>query len=48
VLYQRVKSLTLFIEDNQGGDVTALGGLKLYGRPTSNVNMAEFKKQPEG
>lgn len=32
VKYQRVKSLTIFIEDNQGGDVTALGGLKLFGR----------------
>jgi PITH domain len=47
VLYQRVTSLTIFVEDNQGGEVTALGGIKLYGRPTDNVNMADFKKQPE-
>jgi PITH domain len=45
VKYQRVKSLTLFIEDNQGGDITALGGLKLYGRPVVSTNMADFKKQ---
>ena len=32
VKYQRVKSLTIFIEENQGGDVTCLGGLKLFGR----------------
>jgi len=47
VKYQRVKSLTLFIEDNQGGEITALGGIKLFGRPVTSTNMAEFKKQPE-
>lgn len=45
VKFQRVKSITLFIEDNAGGEVTALGGLKIYGRPTANTNMKEFKKQ---
>jgi len=45
VKYQRVKSLTLFIEDNQGGEITALGGLKFVGRTLINTNMAEFKKQ---
>jgi PITH domain len=48
VKYQRVKSLTIFIEDNQGDDVTALGGIKIYGRPVASTNMADFKKQPEG
>lgn len=47
VKYQRVKSLTLFIEDNQGGEITALGGIKLMGRPVSSTNMAEFKKQQQ-
>lgn len=47
VKYQRVKSLTLFIEDNQGGDVTALGGLKLFGFPVDNTNMADFKKSQQ-
>jgi hypothetical protein len=47
VKYQRVKSLTLFIEDNQGGEVTALGGIKLFGRPVASTNMADFKKNPE-
>jgi hypothetical protein len=48
VKYQRVKSLTLFIEDNQGGEVTALGMMKIYGRPVASTNMADFKKQTEG
>lgn len=47
VKYQRVKSLTLFIEDNQGGDITALGGIKLFGFPVDSVNMSDFKKQQE-
>jgi PITH domain len=47
VKYQRVKSLTLFIEDNQGGDVTALGGIKLFGFPVTGTNMTEFKKQQQ-
>jgi hypothetical protein len=48
VKYQRVKSLTLFIEDNQGGEITALGMMKIYGRPVASTNMADFKKQTEG
>ena len=47
VKYQRVKSLTLFIEDNQGGEITALGAIKLMGRPVASTNMADFKKNPE-
>lgn len=45
VKYQRVNSLTLFIEDNQGGEISALGGIKLFGRPVASTNMADFKKQ---
>jgi hypothetical protein len=49
VKYQRVKSLTLFIEDNQGGEVTALGSLKIFGRPIMSMNMNDFKRsQAEG
>ena len=47
VKYQRVKSLTLFISDNNGGDVTALGGIKIFGYPVDTVNMNDFKKQQE-
>mmetsp|Transcript_18492 Transcript_18492/g.50503 ORF Transcript_18492/g.50503 Transcript_18492/m.50503 type:complete len:283 (+) Transcript_18492:175-1023(+) len=46
VLYQRVSSLTLFIEDNQGAEITALGALKLYGHTVVGTNMGDFKKQP--
>mmetsp|Transcript_21200 Transcript_21200/g.35082 ORF Transcript_21200/g.35082 Transcript_21200/m.35082 type:complete len:187 (+) Transcript_21200:91-651(+) len=45
VKFQRVKSLTFFIEDNAGGDVSALGSLKIFGRPIQTMNMNDFKKQ---
>mmetsp|Transcript_12674 Transcript_12674/g.24367 ORF Transcript_12674/g.24367 Transcript_12674/m.24367 type:complete len:190 (+) Transcript_12674:100-669(+) len=49
VLYQRVKSLTIFIEDNQGGEITSLGGLQLFGRTLETTNMNDFnKKEPQG
>ena len=48
VQYQRVKSITLFIEDNNGGDVSALGGLKFFGKPVATTNMKDFKKQGWG
>merc|ERR1712232_1153366 len=45
VKFQRVKSLTFFIEDNAGGDVSSLGMLRIFGRPVATTNMADFKKQ---
>lgn len=45
VKFQRVKSLTFFIEDNAGGDVTAIGGLKIMGSTVATTNMNDFKKQ---
>lgn len=45
VKFQRVKSLTFFIEDNAGGDVTALGGLEIMGQTVATTNMNDFKKQ---
>jgi len=49
VLYQRVKSLTIFIVDNQGGEITSLGSLKLFGRTLETTNMNDFnKKEPQG
>lgn len=45
VKFQRVRSVTIFIEDNAGGDISALGMLKLMGRPVMNTNMKDFKKQ---
>jgi len=45
VKFQRVKSLTFFIEDNSGGDVTAIGGLQIMGKTVATTNMNDFKKQ---
>ena len=43
VKFQRVRNITLFIEDNAGGDITALGSMKFIGRPVATVNMDDFK-----
>lgn len=48
VRFQRVKTITLFIEDNQGGDITALGGLIFIGIPIHGTKMSEFKKTSNG
>ena len=45
VKFQRVSSITLFIEDNDGGDISALGGMKLMGKTVATTNMSEFKAQ---
>jgi len=45
VKFQRVKSITFFIEENDGGDVSALGGLQFIGRTVATTNMKDFKKQ---
>jgi len=45
VRFQRVRSITIFIEDNAGGEISALGALKFFGRPVAGTNMADFKKQ---
>ncbi|KAI6171499.1 putative thioredoxin [Aphelenchoides bicaudatus] len=46
VKFQNVKNLLLFVENNvEGGDVTAINELKLYGQPLSgSTNMEEFKR----
>lgn len=45
VKFQRVRSITIFVEDNEGGDITALGMLQFFGRPIAGTNMKDFKKQ---
>ncbi|KAL7543724.1 hypothetical protein ACHAXR_013006 [Thalassiosira sp. AJA248-18] len=45
VKFQRVKSLTFFIEDNAGADVTAIGGMQIIGKTNATTNMNDFKKQ---
>jgi len=45
VKFQRVSSISIFVEDNAGGEISALGSLKVYGRPVGTTNMKDFKKQ---
>lgn len=45
VKFQRVKSLTFYIEENEGGDITAIGGLRIMGKTVATTNMKDFKKQ---
>mmetsp|Transcript_2619 Transcript_2619/g.7250 ORF Transcript_2619/g.7250 Transcript_2619/m.7250 type:complete len:188 (-) Transcript_2619:396-959(-) len=47
VKFQRVKSLTLFIEDNNGAEISSLGMLTIMGRPVQTTNMSDFKKKPD-
>eukprot|EP00934_Nitzschia_sp_Nitz4_P000067 Nitzschia sp. Nitz4//scaffold38_size140716//41140//46477//NITZ4_003135-RA/size140716-augustus-gene-0.121-mRNA-1//1//CDS//3329550042//67//frame0 len=46
VKFQRVTSLTFFVEENDGGEITALGSLKLMGGTVFTTNMRELKKNP--
>jgi hypothetical protein len=41
--FQRVDHLTVFIEDNDGGDVSALSKISFTGEPTELMNIAEWK-----
>ena len=45
VKFQRVHSLTFFVEDNAGGDVSALGGLQIFGHPIAKTNMSDFNRK---
>jgi len=38
VKFQRVTSITIFVEDNNGGDISALGMLKFFGRTMGKSN----------
>lgn len=44
VKFQRIRSLTFYIEDNAGGDISSIGGLTIIGRTVATTNMADFKK----
>ena len=46
VKFQRVKSITLFVEENNGGEITSLGALRFFGKPVATTNMDNFKKNP--
>jgi hypothetical protein len=45
VKFQRVNSITLYIEENAGAEQTALGSLRLFGRTVKTTNMNDLKKQ---
>jgi hypothetical protein len=45
VKFQRVNSITVYIEENAGAEQTALGGLKFFGRTVGTTNMADLQKQ---
>ncbi len=46
-LFQSVFSVQIFVQDNNGADVTELGCIELYGTLGENMNMREFKKIKE-
>ena len=43
-LFQNVVSLQIFVEDNNGGETTAIQSLELFGTLGEQMNMREFKK----
>ena len=47
VKYQRVTSLTLFFDENNGADITALGSIQLFGRTVLQMNMQNYKAKPD-
>ncbi|GMI48067.1 hypothetical protein TrCOL_g11429 [Triparma columacea] len=44
VKFQRVSSLSIFVEENFGGETTAIGGLRIHGVPVQGTNMDDLKK----
>ncbi|ETV76736.1 hypothetical protein H257_09203 [Aphanomyces astaci] len=45
VKFQRVTSLTIFVEENHGGEISALSSLKLFGESIQGTNMNDLKSQ---
>ncbi|EQC35418.1 hypothetical protein SDRG_07128 [Saprolegnia diclina VS20] len=43
VKFQRVSALTLFIEENNGGDISAISSLRLFGESIAGTNMNDLK-----
>ena len=42
--FQRVQHLTLFVEDNHGGEKSTIQSIVIEGRELSSMNMKNFKK----
>ncbi|CAM9182484.1 unnamed protein product [Chrysoparadoxa australica] len=47
VKFQRVSSLSIFVEDNNGAETSCLSAIKFLGSTVASFNMNEFKKQGE-
>ncbi|DAZ93579.1 TPA: hypothetical protein N0F65_009927 [Lagenidium giganteum] len=47
VKFQRVKSITVFVEENGGADETIISSLKLFGERIAGTNMDDLKKVPD-
>ena len=43
--FSYVNSISIFVEDNHGADVTEISSIKFIGCKLQGTNMAEFKKQ---
>ena len=41
--FQDVQNLTVFVEDNNGAEFSALSGLSLIGETKAGMNMNDFK-----
>ncbi|KAG5184638.1 PITH domain-containing protein [Tribonema minus] len=48
VKFQRVSSISIFVEENNGAESTSLSSIKFFGAPVATTKMSEFKKQEEG
>ena len=44
VKFQRVTSLSIFVQENRGGDFTRINGIEFFGQAVQDMNMKEFKK----
>ena len=42
--FQRVNHLTIFVEDNDGSEVTIIENIIIYGKPLKGMNMKDLKK----
>ncbi|CAK4082738.1 unnamed protein product [Aphanomyces euteiches] len=45
VKFQRVTSLTIFVEENHGAETSALSSIKLFGESIQGTNMNDLKSQ---
>lgn len=43
--WQRVDSITIFVENNHGAETTVIHGLKIFGVPIHGTNVSEIHKQ---